>query len=137
MVYPAQAGDEQWINSQLQTGYCQLEDGKTYTISDSINLQDNCVLAGGQGSIIKLVDNAGWVTWKPLVSGIGIHNAVIKGTEFDVNALNQHNAPTWKGHSANGQSVSYGMGNDNVIHVIDCDNITVADCLFQFVSKIH
>ena len=127
----ASAGDEQQINSQLQQGGLVHLQPITYTITNSIILQSDTTLEGEPGTIIKLTDNAGWKTWTPLVSGIGVKNVIIRGIEFDVNADNQQNAPTWKGHSGSGSPKNWGMGNYNIIHVIDCDNIEVSNCLMH------
>lgn len=126
----ARAGDEQQINSLLEKGGLVHLPVGTYTLTDSIVLQSNTILEGEPGTVIKLIDNAGWKTWTPLVIGTSVHNITIRNIEFDCNGDNQANAPTWSGHNGN-QHSNRGMGNYNIIHVIDCDSITVCNCLMH------
>jgi len=126
----ASAGDEQTINSLLQQGGVIHLQHITYTISDSIVLQSDTILEGEPGTVIKLVDNARWPTWQPLIKAQGLHNVTIENLKIDANSDNQGNAPTWNGHSGNEKGINWGMGNDNIIHAIDCDSISIHDCTF-------
>jgi len=126
----ASAGDEQQINSQLQQGGIVHLQPITYTITDSIIFQSDTTLEGESGTIIKLVDNAGWPTWQPLIKAQGVRNVTIRNIKIDANSDNQDNAPTWQGHTGHEGKKNWGMGNYNIIHAIDCDSISVHDCTF-------
>jgi hypothetical protein len=60
----------------------------TYTISNTINLHSNLVLAGERGAVIKLVSNANWPKYRPMVNGTGVSNVRITGFEIDGNKAN-------------------------------------------------
>jgi len=126
----ASAGDEQTINSLLQQGGVIHLQHITYTISDSIVLQSDTILEGEPGTVIKLVDNARWPTWQPLIKAQGVDNVTIRDIKIDANSDNQQNAPTWQGHTGHEGAKNWGMGNYNIIHCIDCDSFSVHDCTF-------
>jgi len=110
----AASGDEAAINAKLeQGGVVHLQAG-TYILHDSIRLQSDTILEGEPGTIITIPDNAGWPVWKPLITGSGKHNIIIRNIDFDGNDRDQ-NEP--RGH-----------GYYNFIHVIDCDSVEVSGC---------
>ena len=119
----AQAGDEKQINDALKKGNVQLE-AKTYTLTDSIILQSDRTLEGQPGTVLKLVDRAGWEAWKPLIKGTGVQNVVIKNIEFNGNSDNNQDVGR-KTH--NGKA--WGNGYYNFIHVVDSDSIIVENCI--------
>jgi ferredoxin-like protein FixX len=125
----ASAGAETSINQQLQQGGTVHLPAGTYVLTDSIVMQSGSCLEGEPGTVITIQDNAGWIQWKPLISGIGVQNVTIKGIEFDGNDLKQDNTPTWSGHDGKGSGKRWGQGYFNFIHVIDCDFIDVNNCL--------
>lgn len=115
----AVAGDEQAINTQLQQGGVVHLSAGTYTLTDSIILQDNTVLEGDPGAVLTIPNNACWPAWKPLISGEGKHNITIRNLEIDGNSEN------------NNFLGLHGKGYYVLIHVIDCDSITVNNCLLH------
>ena len=102
-----------------------LPEGK-YILSDSIILKSDITFEGEDGTVITIPDHAGWEAWKPLISGIGVSNVVIRNIEFDGNDKNNQDVET---KTANGKA--WGNGYYNFIHVIDSDSITVENCLMH------
>jgi hypothetical protein len=87
----------------------------TYVIDDTLLIGSNTILEGDSTAVIKLANNAGWVTMKPLIqqmSSSGNNNIVIRGFEVNVN------------HDGN-PKVSKGKGYYNVIYFTNCDNVKV------------
>ena len=102
-------------NSKYTTVY--LKGPFTYVIDDTLLIGSNTILEGDSTAVIKLVDNAGWATMKPLIkqmSSYGNNNIVIRGFEVDVN------------HDGN-LKVAKGKGYYNVIYFLYCKNVTVCD----------
>ena len=90
----------------------------TYTLTDSVILQSNTVLEGEPGTVITILDHAGWADWKPLISGISVQNVTIRNLEVNAN-------------SDGNKETQHGKGFYNIIHVIDCDNVQVYNCSFH------
>ncbi len=102
-------------NSEYTTVH--LKGSFTYVINDSLLIGSNTVLEGDSTAVIKLVDNAGWPTMKPLIkqmSSSGNNNILIRG--FEVNANHDGNTEFAK-----------GKGYYNVIYFLYCKNVTVCD----------
>nr|WP_243684107.1 right-handed parallel beta-helix repeat-containing protein [Methanosarcina barkeri] len=87
----------------------------TYVIDDTLLIGSNTILEGDSNAVIKLVNNAGWATMKPMIkqmSSSGNSNIVIRGFEIDGN------------HDGN-PKVSKGKGYYNMIYFTNCNNIKV------------
>ncbi|MGB9928821.1 MAG: right-handed parallel beta-helix repeat-containing protein [Methanosarcina sp.] len=114
----ARAGDEIWINEKLKENSTVVLPAKTYTISDSILMNSGNTLTGTNGTIIKLVSNAGWKAWKPLIQATNIQNIEISNLEINAN-------------SDGNPDTLHGKGYYNIIHAIDCNSIKVHECIFH------
>ncbi len=90
----------------------------TYTLTGPITLSSDLNLNGQNSTIITIPDNADWSVWVPLMTGAGLHNVTIEGIEFNANADGNDETP-------------HGRGYYNCIHLIDCRNINVRNCLFH------
>ncbi len=102
-------------NPQFTTVY--LKGPNTYVISDSIFVGNDTTLQGDLTAVIKLIDNADWPVFKPLITQInstGIHNVTIKGFEID-------------GNHDNNQDKKKGYGYYNMIHFRNSTDIQVHD----------
>lgn len=112
----ADAGDEVSINSRLSSSKGGIVDlgGQTYTITDSIIVYSGTTLRNGK---IVLQGHIGWAAWIPMISIIGQKNIVLDHLEIDANADNQ--------------DVNHGKGYHNMIHIIDCDNVTLSNSLLH------
>ncbi|AKB15910.1 disaggregatase related repeat-containing protein [Methanosarcina thermophila] len=89
----------------------------TYVIDDTLLIGSNTILEGDSNAVIKLADNAGWETMKPLIqqmNSYGNNNIVIRGFEVDVN------------HDGN-LKVDKGKGYYNIMYFLYCKNVTVCD----------
>ncbi len=89
----------------------------TYVIDDTLLIGNHTILEGDSTAVIKLVDNAGWVTMKPLIqqmSSSGNNNIVVRGFEVNVN------------HDGNAE-LAKGKGYYNVMYFLYCKNVTVCD----------
>jgi hypothetical protein len=87
----------------------------TYVIDDSLLIGSNIILEGDSNAVLKLANNAGWVTMKPMIqqmSSSGNSNIVIRG--FEVNGNHDGNP-----------KVSKGKGYYNVIYFTNCNNVKV------------
>jgi hypothetical protein len=87
----------------------------TYVIDDTLLIGSNTILEGDSNAVIKLANNAGWVTMKPMIqqmSSSGNSNIVIRG--FEVNGNHDGNP-----------KVSKGDGYYNVIYFTNCNNVKV------------
>ena len=83
-------------NPQFTTVY--LKGPNTYVISDSIFIGNNMTLEGDPTAVIKLIDNADWPVFKPLITQMditGIHGVTIKG--FEINGNHDNNLDKKKG----------------------------------------
>ncbi|MGB9941437.1 disaggregatase related repeat-containing protein, partial [Methanosarcina sp.] len=89
----------------------------TYVINDTLLIGSNTILEGDSTAVIKLANNAGWPTMKPLIkqmSSSGNNNIVIRGFEVNVN------------HDSNTE-LKKGLGYYNVIYFLYCKNVTICD----------
>ena len=87
----------------------------TYVIDDTLLIGSNTILEGDSNVVIKLANNAGWVTMKPMIQQMrssGNSNIVIRG--FEVNGNHDGNP-----------KVSKGDGYYNVIYFTNCNNVKV------------
>ena len=87
----------------------------TYVIDDTLLIGSNTILEGDSNAVIKLANNAGWVTMKPMIQQMrssGNSNIVIRG--FEVNGNHDGNP-----------KVSKGDGYYNVIYFTNCNNVKV------------
>ncbi|HEY5948468.1 MAG TPA: glycosyl hydrolase family 28 protein [Kofleriaceae bacterium] len=79
------ANNQVQINSALVGGgVVRLLPG-TYVISDTIRMTSNSTLRGDVGAIIKLVGDADWPKYKPLIQGQSVSNVRITGLAIDGN----------------------------------------------------
>ncbi len=89
----------------------------TYDIGDTLLIGSNTILEGDSNAVIRLHNNAGWATMKPLIqqmSSSGNTNITIRGFEVDVN------------HDGNSE-LAKGKGYYNVIYFLYTSNVTVHD----------
>ncbi|AKB52851.1 hypothetical protein MSBRW_3598 [Methanosarcina barkeri str. Wiesmoor] len=87
----------------------------TYVIDDTLLIGSNTILEGDSNAVIKLANNAGWATMKPMIkqmSSSGNNNIVIRGFEINGN------------HDGN-PKVSKGKGYYNMIYFTNCNNVKV------------
>ncbi len=87
----------------------------TYIIDDTLLIGSNTILEGDSNAVIKLANNAGWATMKPLIqqmSSAGNNNITVRGFEVNVN------------HDGN-SGISKGKGYYNIIYFIRCNNVKV------------
>ena len=102
-------------NPQFTTVH--LKGNNTYVISDSIFIGNNTTLEGDPTAVIKLIDNADWPVFKPLITqmnGAGIHGVTIKGFEI-------------YGNHDNNLDKKKGYGYYNMIHFRNSTDIQVHD----------
>jgi hypothetical protein len=102
-------------NPQFTTVY--LKGPNTYLISDSIFIGNNTTLEGDPTAVIKLIDNADWPVFKPLITQMNkteIHGVTIKGFEIDGN------------HDNNLDKIK-GYGYYNMIHFRNSRDIQIHD----------
>jgi len=96
----------------------------TYVIDDTLLIGSNTILEGDSNAVLKLANNAGWVTMKPLIqqmSSSGNSNIVIRGFEVNVN----HDGNPYL---ADGKTpLAKGRGYYNVMYFLYCKNVTVCD----------
>ncbi|MDR7665323.1 right-handed parallel beta-helix repeat-containing protein [Methanosarcina sp. Z-7115] len=100
-------------NPQFTTVY--LKGPNTYVISDSIFIGNNTTLEGDPTAVIRLIDNADWPVFKPLITQINsteIHGVTIKGFEID-------------GNHDNNLDKKKGLGYYNMIHFLNSTDIQV------------
>jgi len=87
----------------------------TYVIDDTLLIGSNTILEGDSNAVLKLANNAGWTTMKPLIqqmSSSGNSNIVIRG--FEVNGNHDGNP-----------AISKGKGYYNIMYFTNCNNIKV------------
>ncbi len=100
-------------NSKYTTVY--LKGPFTYVIDDTLLIGSNTILEGDSNAVIKLANNAGWTTTKPLIqqmSSSGNSNIIVRG--FEVNGNRDGNS-----------KVSLGKGYYNIMYFTNCNNIQV------------
>ncbi len=88
----------------------------TYVIDDTLLIGSNTTLEGDSSAKIKLVSNANWEAWKPMIkeSGSGSHDITIRGFIIDGNREGNSNVVSGKGYY-------------NLIHLSSCQKINVYD----------
>jgi polygalacturonase len=88
--------------------------GGTYFIDDTLLIGSNTILEGDSSATIKLVSNAGWPAWKPLLKerSSGCHDITIGGFTID-------------GNRDGNKNVGSGNGYYNLIHLSNCRNVNV------------
>jgi len=88
----------------------------TYVIDDTLLIGSNTILEGDSNATIKLVRNAGWSSTKPLIkeNNSSSHDITIRGFTID-------------GNRDENTNVRSGDGYHNLIHLSDCQNISVYD----------
>jgi len=87
----------------------------TYVIDDTLLIGSNTILQGDSTAVIKLANNAGWKSMKPLIqqmNSAGNSNIVVRGFEIDAN------------HDGN-LKVAKGKGYYNIMYFTHCNNIKV------------
>jgi hypothetical protein len=86
----------------------------TYIIDDTLLIGSNTILKGDSSAIVKLVSNAGWCVWKPVIKekSSDSHDITISGFTIDGN------------HEGN-TNVTSGKGYYNLIHLTGCKNISI------------
>ena len=87
----------------------------TYVIDDTLQIGGNTILEGDSTAVIKLADRAGWPKEKPIIKqidSVGNHDITIRGFTID-------------GNREENTNVISGGGYYNLIHLSDCQNISV------------
>lgn len=87
----------------------------TYVIDDTLLIGSNTILEGDSTAVIKLVNNAGWATMKPLIrqmNSAGNNNITVRGFEVNVNY-------------AGNPGISLGKGYYNIMYFTHSNNIKV------------
>ena len=99
-------------NSAYTTVY--LKGPFTYVIDDTLLIGSNTILEGDSSATVKLVSNAGWVAWKPMIKerSSGSSGITIRGFTID-------------GNREGNTNVISGKGYYNLIHLAGCLNINV------------
>ncbi|WP_440946067.1 right-handed parallel beta-helix repeat-containing protein [Methanosarcina sp. T3] len=106
-----------YVAENPQYSTVHLKGPYTYVISDSILIGSDTVLEGDSTAVIKLKDEAGWESGKPLITqkvSAGIHGVTIKG--FEIN-----------GNHDNNEDKKKGDGYYNMISFLDSKDIQVHD----------
>jgi len=99
-------------NSEYTTVY--LKGPFTYIVDDTLLIGSNTTFEGDSDAKIKLVSNANWANSKPMIKeyNSGSHNITIRGFTIDGNREGNTNVVSGKGYY-------------NLIHLSDCQNISV------------
>jgi len=86
----------------------------TYVVDDTLLIGSNTILEGDSSAKIKLVSNANWANLKPMIkeNNSGSHDITIRGFTIDGNREGNTNVVSGKGYY-------------NLIHLSDCQNISV------------
>jgi uncharacterized membrane protein len=86
----------------------------TYSIDETLLIGSNTILEGDSSAKIKLVSNANWEAWKPMIKerSSGSHDIIIRGFTIDGNREGNTNVVSGKGYY-------------NLIHLSSCQNINV------------
>lgn len=86
----------------------------TYNIGDTLLIGSNTILEGDSTAKVKLVSNARWTAWKPLIKerSSGSHDITIRGFTID-------------GNREGNRNVASGKGYYNLIHLTNCKNVNV------------
>jgi PKD repeat protein len=101
-------------NSSYTTVY--LKGPFTYVINDTLVIGNSTTLAGDSNSTIKLVSNANWSAYKPIIEekSSGSHDITIRGFKID-------------GNREGNTNVESGKYYYDLIHLTRCQNINVFD----------
>ena len=99
-------------NSGYTTVY--LKGPFTYVIDETLLIGSNTILEGDSSAKIKLVSNAGWIAWKPMIKerSFGSHDITIRGFTID-------------GNREENTNIASGKDYYNLIHLTGCKNINV------------
>ncbi|KKH95718.1 hypothetical protein EO95_06330 [Methanosarcina sp. 1.H.T.1A.1] len=86
----------------------------TYVIDETLLIGSNTILEGDSSAKIKLVSNANWAAWKPMIKerSTGSSGITIRGFTIDGNREGNTNVVSGKGYY-------------NLIHLSSCQNINV------------
>ena len=106
-----------YIAENPQFTIVHLKGPNTYVISDTIFIGNNATLEGDPTAAIKLIDNANWPVFKPLITQMDkteIHGVNIKG--FEINGNHDNNLDKKK-----------GLGYYDMIHFFNSKDIQVHD----------
>jgi hypothetical protein len=106
-----------FVAENSKSGYTtvHLKGPFTYVIDDTLLIGSNTILEGDSNAVIKLTDNAGWPTMKPLIQQMkktGNDNITVRG--FEVN-----------GNYAGNSNFTLGRGYFNIMYFIYCNNVKV------------
>jgi hypothetical protein len=107
----------EYVAENPQYSTVQLKGPMTYVISNSIFIGSNTVLKGDSNAVIKLADNAGWPSMKPLIQQMDIsgnYNITVKGFEVD-------------GNYAGNSEITLGRGYYNIIYFTNCRTVKVSN----------
>jgi len=109
----------EYVNS-IGGGTVYLRGPNTYWIDGTLKMGDNTILTGDEDACIKLVPDAGWGDYEPLITNMedAKENFTIKGFEIDGNSENQ--------------SVPRGSGYYDMIYFYKCTDITVSDMRMEW-----
>jgi hypothetical protein len=102
-------------NSKSKYTTVHLKGPFTYVIDDTLLIGSNTILEGDSTAVIKLANNAGWKSMKPLIqqmNSAGNNNIVVRGFEVNVN---------YDGNP----KVKLGQGYYNVMYFTHCNNVKV------------
>ncbi|WP_440948464.1 disaggregatase related repeat-containing protein [Methanosarcina sp. T3] len=86
----------------------------TYVIDDTLLIGSNTILEGDSGATIKLVSNANWDAWKPMIKERSTGSSGITIRSFTIDGNREGNT-----------NVVSGKGYYNLIHLSSCQNIKV------------
>ncbi|RXA21731.1 PGF-pre-PGF domain-containing protein [Methanosarcina sp. MSH10X1] len=86
----------------------------TYVIDDTLLIGSNTTLEGDSNATVKLVRNAGWSSTKPLIKERSSNSMDITICGFTIDGNREGNT-----------NVRSGSGYYNLIHLSDCQNISV------------
>lgn len=108
-----------YINS-IGGGTVYLKGPNTYWINGTLKMGENTILTGDSDACIKLIPDANWGDYVPLITNMdgANENFTIKGFEIDGNSENQ--------------SVSRGSGYYDMIYFYKCTDITVTDMRMEW-----
>lgn len=108
-----------YINS-VGGGTVYLRGPNTYWINGTLKMGSNTILTGDSDACIKLIPDADWGDYVPLITNMdgANENFTIKGFEIDGNSENQ--------------SVSRGSGYYDMIYFYKCTDITVTDMRMEW-----